>query len=342
MNEINAISQTCSCLYPIGSQYIQMFKIQKSVTSVAHFDAMFDSSMTFRVCLWCFQNVNNNKKRQKSLRLQLLPKQIELITNLIENPNRFKSNHSPCQCSEPCSRQIDHECEICSQEFRTAVELNAHRRQGCEGLIEIRSNVVECKPTVIDCDDKLTSQSPLKQRKTNRVIMSSEKHQCSECGRRFTKKSNLARHHRLIHSIEAQRNRKAKSVHNCEVCGRQCENELGLKLHRRTHTDEHPFRCDECGRFSTKKSNLLRHCHLAHSDERHQPSVFQSIHAKIGCVRVFRSEWSDRRASKGQIGEFLRIGAARPVLRSALFGRRSSRFIRIELLQSRILFRCGV
>lgn len=193
------------------------------------------------------------------------------------------------------AQQSENRCEICSQEFCTALELDAHRQQGCEGLIEIDSNADECKPTAIDYnsndendsivkenesdanehkDDQeylaSTSTNLLKEKKksTQRIKSLTKEHKCDVCSRVFTKKSNLNRHHRLIHTHNPERDRKAKLVHRCEVCDRVCENELGLKLHRRTHADEHPFKCAECGRVFTKKSNLLRHCQLAHTEER--------------------------------------------------------------------------
>lgn len=54
--------------------------------------------------------------------------------------NRFKNNRL---LREHCKdRHYENRCEICSLEFPTVDELNAHRQQGCEGLIEISSNAV--------------------------------------------------------------------------------------------------------------------------------------------------------------------------------------------------------
>lgn len=211
----------------------------------------------------------------------------------------FPSHESLHEHSEQQSPQ---KCEICSHEFCTLVELDAHRQQGCEGLIEIGANPEDCKPTAIDYNSELNSEDnsdaveatvPKRSKKVqkcdkcdrifskrsnlnrHRRLMHSKRtkksesgHKCTLCDRIFTKKCNLNRHHRLLHTSNTDRDRKAELVQQCEVCDRVCENELGLKLHRRTHIDEHPFKCDECDRYFTKKSNLLRHSRQAHSDQR--------------------------------------------------------------------------
>lgn len=167
---------------------------------------------------------------------------------------------------------MEHKCEICSQEFCKSSELVAHRQQGCEGLIEIDSNADECKPTAIDYNSKDENNSIESANEiesdSNEPREDSTKQKKKSPQRMKSSTKEHKRHHRLIHTHNPERDRKAKLVHRCEVCDRVCENELGLKLHRRTHTDEHPFKCAECGRVFTKKSNLLRHCQLAHTNER--------------------------------------------------------------------------
>lgn len=47
-------------------------------------------------------------------------------------------------------QRVQHICDICLQIFRTVSDFDAHRRQGCESLIEIDSNEVDFKPTPVD------------------------------------------------------------------------------------------------------------------------------------------------------------------------------------------------
>lgn len=220
-------------------------------------------------------------------------------------------------------RKLDQKCEICSQGFRTVADLDAHRQQGCEGIIDIDSIAMDCQPTAVDFNTefhsndtdaigndfsvdkqlklaKSATKNGAKRTKAMKKASKSTKlspkesqlqHQqqqqpkCIECGETFSTKSNLARHHRRKHMANEQEdNRNTKLACSCEICGKLCENGVGLKIHRRSHLDQHPFQCRECGHLFMSKSDLIMHCQQAHSDQR----PFQCRE----CGQGFKEKWA--------------------------------------------------
>ncbi|KAM9118218.1 uncharacterized protein ACDP82_016531 isoform 6-T6 [Pangshura tecta] len=83
-----------------------------------------------------------------------------------------------------------------------------------------------------------------------RILMGERKHMCLECGRNFSKRSQLI-HHERIHTGERP--------YECCECGKNFIRRSDLIRHQKTHTDESPYECCECGKAFIYCSDLRRH-----------------------------------------------------------------------------------
>lgn len=154
-----------------------------------------------------------------------------------------------------CKDQIENKCENCSAVFCSALDLAAHRHQGCEKKTNeqfendaTKDGVLEWHSNIIDKTRRQSHQQHFK---------------CEFCDRSFSFKSNLRIHLRTIHAL--------KDLFNCNECDKRFEFKRQLTAHNRLKhffvnaAERYP--CPQCERTFSSVSTLQGHQINMHSDE---------------------------------------------------------------------------
>lgn len=164
--------------------------------------------------------------------------------------NRFKNNRS---LREHCKqRHYESKCEICWLKFPSVYELDVHRQQGCEGLIEIDANAAdECNVTTNEWNnspyhsDGNDNAMPFDDINDDDFDVKEPKYfkSVADARKALQKKRNQIKK-------EAPSKPSKKDAprwqYRCDVCGLPFSKQSNLSRHLAKHDGVMPFECWLC------------------------------------------------------------------------------------------------
>jgi len=189
-----------------------------------------------------------------------------------------KENCPTCDKSFTSERRVERhmvihhstllQCTKCEESFTDKRLFISHKN------VHRQDIVTSCE----ECGKEMRSKSLPKHIKMFHREMSPEKKEyftCTKCPKRLNSEITLERHVYLNHS----------DILQCSTCGKSFTDKKVFINHQKWHRYDTPTACDVCGK-ELKRSSLLKHMQMHHSDERPSKNNFCDICGKSFFVKA--------------------------------------------------------
>ncbi|EAT46893.1 AAEL001924-PA, partial [Aedes aegypti] len=181
----------------------------------------------------------------------------------------------------------DFKCTVCDRSFYNETYLDAHREKehkvynikapDCKSNMIVPDYKFKCK----ECDATYRLKSSLKGHvfKNHR----SQPKVCTHCGATFKSNNELDCHVRYLHTKDFR--------FKCDFCDKRCNTNSDLQVHRRTHTNERPYKCsyEGCGKDYKTNGAIIKHIRSVHTMERPYKCSYENCDRSFVCSQQLKS-----------------------------------------------------
>lgn len=137
------------------------------------------------------------------------------------------------------------------------------------------------------------------------LIMLPQTFKCAKCKESYDESHLLLKHIREVHrsstvkakktssskgddAVKQKKKRGERQRLECDICQRPFNDSYKLKVHRRTHTREKPFKCDTCDKSFIDSCNLKEHQKVHTGEKLFECDICQKTFLQLGTLTTHR------------------------------------------------------
>ncbi|XP_050079138.1 zinc finger protein 845-like [Anopheles maculipalpis] len=143
--------------------------------------------------------------------------------------------------------ELPFKCDVCGNGFRFENSLRVHKRLH-SGVKQFRCDI---------CAREFATKAPMLRHM--KVHENGKEMACSVCGMVYYKKVDLEIHQSKEHPNHESMAGKVKPIYSCEQCGKEFTKKSNLKAHSYTHEEVYRFTCKLCSQSFKQHAGLRNH-----------------------------------------------------------------------------------